>query len=414
MPRKKGLVVQIVLLALIVTLPTLFNALITVKLDDLTSPISLALGDFRATPSSRMRRFTVDILSVSSITNPDLLAAQRDAFAAHPSVRHIFNATEHDDADPDCHTQLSWSEMERVVKFCRPKRRELMLQANYARMEWLRKKANPIGWLCAQVRPLSGLRKVYKHYIETREVLPDFLLVMDDDTWYDMEHFVTNFGGWNTSEASYHAGCLIRFSIGTNQANFSAPFGGYGSIMSRGTLENLFRPMNCPSFGPAIGEYESQYSLREICNRLDEDRVKERRYFRNGMNLVELMYEYSSTEKYRDVASWTTGYCMHSDWVLGYFANFYYASEHVAPATEEEKKWMDIVPHLRIQAYRGSEIYRKATGICKIECKAGHEGTEICHRATAEWFKMKLNAKSAAPQEQPLQTDTLVHRQIPK
>ena len=44
--------------------------------------------------------FIVDILSVASISQLDLLNAQQKTFASHVSVRNFFNATEDDDADP--------------------------------------------------------------------------------------------------------------------------------------------------------------------------------------------------------------------------------------------------------------------------------------------------------------------------
>ncbi len=101
------------------------------------------------------------------------------------------------------------------------------------------------------------------------------------------------------------------------------------------------------------------------------------------MNLVELMYHYVSTDKYRDVKEWSKddgGYCMHSDWVIGYFANYYFVSNHVG------NPFYAHVPHARIEAYQGSEIYKRSTGFCNNEgeCKAA---SEICHRASPGWMK---------------------------
>ena len=55
---------------------------------------------------------------------------------------------------------------------------------------------------------------------------------------------------------------------------------------------------------------------------------------------------------------------MHSDWVLGYFANHYNISKHVAPTANQ---WINSSPHARIEAYKGSQIYDKPTGICNNE-----------------------------------------------
>ena len=211
--------------------------------------------------------------------------------------------------------------------------------------------------------------KAFRHYRATGEALPDFFLIVDDDTYFNMELFRREHEWADASRATFHAGCLVRFPVW--QVNFTFPFGGFGSILGRGALANLFRPIWCPQHTPA-------------CARLREDTARERQYFTNGMTLVELMYRYTSTEKYQDVARWTAGFCMHSDWVLGYFANFYNVSEHVA-----EPFYRD-VPHARIEGYKGSEIYRKPyRRLCRNDplhdggCEAD---TELCHRATPRWM----------------------------
>ena len=97
------------------------------------------------------------------------------------------------------------------------------------------------------------------------------------------------------------------------------------------------------------------------------------------MSLLDLIYSYVNTERYRDVDKWVSGFCMHSDWVMGYFINYYNASIHVA-----EEFYKD-VPQARIEAYKNSEIYRKPTGFCKFE-KECPKGAEICHKPPKEWM----------------------------
>jgi hypothetical protein len=63
--------------------------------------------------------FTVDILSVGSVTMLDLLHVQQETFASHISVRNFFNVTEIDDADPDCSKYLTLDDVWMVSKFCR-------------------------------------------------------------------------------------------------------------------------------------------------------------------------------------------------------------------------------------------------------------------------------------------------------
>jgi hypothetical protein len=368
------------------------------KIDDTTTAPAPPAGDanlgmlnsrqdqqmFGNEPILNNSSFVVDILSVSSVTQEDLLRAQQDTFASHVSVRTFFNVTEFDDADPDCYKHLTLDDVRAVSNFCRSRPRGLShvmhsMRGQYGRMQWLEKKANPAGWVCAQVRPYSGLLKVYKHYEESKHALPDYLIMMDDDTYYNMEQFQRNFAKMNSSQDLFYAGCLVRWPI--HQINITFPFGGFGSILSQGSLRNLFEPIYCP---PHWSENNSTLIRRQsLCNRIAESNIGENRYFKSGMNLVELMYHYVSTEKYRDVKEWSRdggGYCMHSDWVIGYFANYYNVSNHV------ENPFYARVPHARIEAYQGSEIYKGGTGFCINEgdCKAA---SEICHYATPRWMK---------------------------
>ena len=198
---------------------------------------------------------------------------------------------------------------------------------------------------------------------------------MDDDTYYDMDLFVKKFQAMDSSIDIFYAGCLVRWPV--HEVNFTFPYGGFGSIFSRESLRKLFLPISC-----ADNNNAENNDNQAMCDRIAENNVGEEQYFTNNMNLVELMYRYSSTEKYRDVARWKSGFCMHSDWVIGYFINYYNVSKHVV------NPFYTDVPHARLEAYKGSEIYRKGTGFCmnEVNCK---EGDDICHRVSLEWMMKK-------------------------
>ena len=253
--------------------------------------------------TTKLSSFTVDILSVASVKQLDLLRAQQQMYRSHVSVRNFFNATEEDDADPNCHEDITWDHVKNVSNFCRSNERKSagtslsdFQRRYYARKRWLAEKKNPTGWLCAQVRPFSGLMKVYRHYKTTEQPLPDYFLLIDDDTYYNMDMFQKNFEMRKYGKVVY-AGCLMQLPV------FTAPWGGFGLILSKEVLESLFRGIQCPPRG--------QEDVA-ICDKLKENAAGELQYFTNGMNLVELMYKYATTEKYRNVKQWTTGFCMHS------------------------------------------------------------------------------------------------------
>lgn len=434
---------EFILIILIILFAILSVILSTLKLDSLANFDSAQnqynkKNEHKLNPNDRSRTisFTVDILSVSSINQLALLHAQQSTIATHKSVRNFFNVTERDDADPNCHTDITFEHVESVSKFCRKQGKEKpiirYLRNMYANANWLRKKKNPMGWLCAQVRPYSGLMKAQLHYQRSGQQLPNYLLIFDDDTYYNMEKFQMNFASLDSSIEKVYAGCLVRFPV--RQINYTFPFGGFGSILSEGALVRLFRRHTCPGLGGfndtyskdhvSFNEMESSLagdSSAAVCSRLKEDNIGELKYFTNGMSLVELMYKYSSTDKYRNVKNWArgSGFCMHSvrimrrvslhlmihitiscnlicisllslfhngttkDWVLGYFVNYYNISTHV------REPYYKHVPHARFESYKDSEIYRKPKGFCRNDAKC-EKGTEICHRATPEWMESEV------------------------
>lgn len=343
--------------------------------------------DGRSKSTNTADPFTVDILSVSSIYHTDLLNAQRNAIGAHISVRNFFNVTENDDADRNCHKDLTWDHVSKVSNFCRRRLQESSpryfskefqtFKASFARTQWLEKKASPAGWLCAQKRPVSGLLKITA--VLTATTLPDYLIIMDDDTYWNIELFQEYFESRNSTEGHVVAGCMVRLPVHT--INFTFPFGGFGTVLSRGALMNLFQPLNC-------GSLDNISNFQDVrCRQIAKNMVGELHLYREGMALVDLIYAYVNEEHYRDVDNWNQGFCMHSDWIYGYFFNWYQISVHV-----NDTFYAD-VPQARLEDYKGSNIYRKGTGFCQNdwddkECK---NGTEICHRAPIQWINQEID-----------------------
>lgn len=103
----------------------------------------------------------------------------------------------------------------------------------YASHNFLRAKGNPAGWLCAQARPAFGFGKVVDHYRQYRPELPDYLIIMDDDTYYNIELFEAFMKETeDPNEALAIAGCLVRRPIFDFKKTM--PFGGFGMIFRRG------------------------------------------------------------------------------------------------------------------------------------------------------------------------------------
>ena len=389
---------------------------------------------------------TIDIISIGSHMQPDLQLAQSETMGSHPAVRYFYKATEDDDSEMDCHRNLTWSHVQQVSSFC--KRRAYwppilrLLRANYANTKWLSKKQNPVGWMCAQKRPVDALLNAAKRYQYRTTIvqddddtttaatsssnvgvaedgtynnknynnsnLPDYLIIADDDTWINVDNvmeFVPH--AYPVNKPCAVAGCMIRSRI--HEHNFTFGFGGYGLILNRQALYNFFRPLNCsayhydsshqhllstdtttttttnvtpPPFTVApkemMGGGEKRTEEEDdddedfeklACWRLAQNGIGERPLFRNGMSVADLMQAYNSHAPYQKVSEWgsgknnttmTFGFCLHSDWMFGYFINYYHLSLHTTAkggCDGDHDPYYNDVLHNRLQGYNQSTLY---------------------------------------------------------
>ena len=128
------------------------------------------------------------------------------------------------------------------------------------------------------------------------------LMIIDDDTYYNMKLFADHFGPMDSSEPIAVAGCRVRSPI--DKINFTIPFGGYGTTVSKGWLEKLVKPISCPR--------DSNY-----CNAIQvANHIGEKAVLKNEMTIAELMYAYSTFQPFHERETWTTGFCLHSDWYV--------------------------------------------------------------------------------------------------
>jgi hypothetical protein len=200
-------------------------------------------GELRS--SAKNGGLVVDIMSIGSNTRIHYQQVQRETFGSHKSVRFFFNITELDDSDPTCADNFTPEDSYAVSEFChshrwRPHQFLLRYLRNpYARTRWLKNKASPNGWMCAQVRPSHGMAKVVAKYREMEQThgekaLPDYLVIADDDTYVNIELFEQYMSTFDPSIPRSVAGCMVRSPI--QQVNFTIPYGGFGMVFSKGTL----------------------------------------------------------------------------------------------------------------------------------------------------------------------------------
>ena len=331
--------------------------------------------------------FVVDVLSISSVTRPEVNRAQRSTWASHSIVRNFHVVTEDDDPDPTCYSNLTVADVYAQSSHCRSKSKlskvnflTQFAKTMFARRQWLQKKANPVGWACAQRRVAAGLAKLGRSYRKNKTViLPDYLVLVDDDTYINMNRFeghltnaslstvgeVREYG--TDSSAKVYAGCVVVAAPG-QLISFTFPFGGWGTFFSKGAIQRLITPLFC-------NQTQQRDSFEEhACRRLHagDDLLSESRYFKDGMSVSDLMGAQASKPG---------SYCLHSDWMVGYYVNFYNISGVRWDGPESARKWYPDAPQTRLHPAGSldSFIYRKPGGNCKNDGGTCTSGSFACH-----------------------------------
>mmetsp|Transcript_56278 Transcript_56278/g.136428 ORF Transcript_56278/g.136428 Transcript_56278/m.136428 type:complete len:317 (+) Transcript_56278:1613-2563(+) len=190
--------------------------------------------------------------------------------------------------------------------------------------KWFQSKQDKVGWICAQQRPLAGLQKLMNLYnffddngTDNRVnehgnpilPLPNYLLILDDDTFVDMNVLKKVITKHEIDRNIHSTDAVALTGCQTKLPSFYFPNGGFGLLLSQGLLRRLFEPM----------DLADSWNDRPVLNHMDE-----RKLFRPGMNLIELFSSVAKNNPIAKYAQWTfPGYCFHSDWIWGYIFKYY-------------------------------------------------------------------------------------------
>jgi hypothetical protein len=265
----------------------------------------------------------------------------------------------------------------------------------FAGSKFLKKKANPVGWLCAQKRFVTGfvktMRRYDRHYDKKGSQqqllpLPSYLLLLDDDTYYNMKLLSAYLEGKDPQIPYVTVGCRVNVCRGKRVH----PHGGFGTLFSKGSLARLLRPIYCINKMPshsmpnslatsitnttkndketAFLWWEGTITYGErVCKTIERNLIKERPHFKDGMSIVDLMEAYALAQPFENHKEWDTGFCLNSDWFFGFIIDHY------------------VVPSY--QAIEGSDLKAGfeggSTGICKNDGdKCNATGLIACHYQT--------------------------------
>lgn len=365
------------------------------------------------------QKYSIDVLTVGTMYNMPLAQTQFETWGSHPIIRNYFLATEFDDPDVHCHATLKLDDVREISKTCKKKQfwsskgLSSPLTDNFAvyfaRIQWLEKKRNPAGWVCAQKRFISAFTKLMDLYINKNntqeEIFPDYLVIVDDDTYINIEH-IKNYLLSKPSvkvppptEPVIFSGCRVRWP--NHQVKFTFPWGGFGTFLSKGSLQRWVQPINCKF---SYSNSSSNEFERNICNKYLKKNsnhvnltyphsatIGEERYFKNGDSLNNVFSKFIRNEVV----------CLHSDWFYGYFSNFLNLSVHVNYNFKNSTKdptstaeWFDkynnesIVPENRLHTIMESDVYKKSEGLCGEPC---HNNSAICHNIYNNRMKSLYN-----------------------
>jgi hypothetical protein len=313
-------------------------------------------------PPSPRRRLVIDVMSIASKERPEYSATQAETWASHSTVRHFWTVTEDDDANHpiggNCSATLNTSaKIQQYVTACREKHSSGFLeQYRFFPARWVLRKSNPAGWLCAQIRVGTALAKLARKYLlaaastlpptSIRDQLPDFALLVDDDTMFQMNLLEEHMQDFSTADPLIWAGCLNILPRGKEIDRFS-PFGGAGTVWSKSALERLLQPIYChPDNEDEDNNNNKSTSppfVLNVCERIQENLILERELFEEGM----YMFEFIERVYYQNPN------CFHSDWLLGHFIHYYYLSEPIMPnvsdgVEKEQNPWWDLAGQGRL------------------------------------------------------------------
>ena len=245
----------------------------------------------------------IDVLSVGSVHRVGFCEAQRATWASHPSVRRFHKVTELNSTPCDDNDNLA--------RWCRSKgNMSTFVMRRYshglASQRWIAAKGGR-RWVCAQRRQgqaVAQLSRQYQKDLDMGVQLPDYLVIVDDDTMFNMSLFLKRIAGVHPSKPQAFAGCLVAHPA----TGFA--WGGFGLVWSAGALSRLTTRLFCASRGRGFEQ--------RACAAMQADLLHELAHFRPGITLGDLLSHLSLQRPHL---------CLHSDWLLGYLSNRYLAGD---------------------------------------------------------------------------------------
>ncbi|CAB9508148.1 expressed unknown protein [Seminavis robusta] len=281
-------------------------------------PVPIPIIEAKSTTTTELPVVVVDIISIGSAQNKALQQVQKETFGSHPMVRFFWDITEQDDPNPKCATSLTYNDTLAIRQLCRSPEFHLdqprmlkKIRHHIFSKEYLdpKPKDSIPGWMCAQQRPMAGLLKAMKAYEQQEK--PDFLIIMDDDTYYNMDLMLSLHNRHNFSKKT----AMTSPCFYTSPVRY--PQGGFGSVWTKGLLNAIQKPILC----------KTKKQHKNICDYIQQNNFGERSLFQEKMGILNILQAYTQQGDFLDHAHWwnnhtnaatTVGFCLHSDLIWGW------------------------------------------------------------------------------------------------
>jgi hypothetical protein len=362
-----------------------------------------------------------DVLSIGSVTRLDYLHAQSRMLSAAASsssgaatIRSFTAVTEMNDFDSTC-SLMTTTEVTQYIGACRageeleirfndPNNPDTLFQftplndtakrfagSHYGATESAGPPEDSMerllpGWHCAQRRVLQGMdylqQRFYAYNMLTTEdaadVLPDYLVVLDDDSYFNVDAFRKEAAHHtNTGISRVYSGCLFERNVtGGKNIEWEFPYGGMGVVYTKGAIKNLLTPLNCSLSATAQpGLLPSRQS--DACKALQRNEIGEQAFYQPGMNTIDLFSNYSAHSK---------NFCLHSDWLVGYIAGRYLTVD---------KRQLDLEDNHVHTTFHGLRIwpYQCGNHSAGLPDQVVCDDTSVfCHKQTPDDFKRSYNS----------------------
>ena len=143
------------------------------------------------------------------------------------------------------------------------------------------------------------------------------------------------------------------FNSISSKIPYHIPYGGFGTVLNKASLEQLSQPIYCDDSSP---------NHEAICSQIKRNNIGEATIFSNGMTIFQLFYLYSSLESF----------CFHSDWVLGYILEFYVNAISDDLGTRKDTRDSNLVSVEKYPFCGNITVDTRTIRPCTVESKTCH------------------------------------------